>query len=248
MLVTSTAHEVLALAPLYRDRADAENNFDELQNQWGWRGFTTQDLARCRLMARMVALVYNWGTLYVRLAHPHQHFEAISSRQARLRRATSALPFQRLPGSAFTLVESLGLAYLGKIIRRSLPTTADGAMSDRIALTPAQARQLRPQLVMPDAQVSGERVALATSVLRAMSLTAGFARLVLLVGDGSQSANNPHAAGLDCGACGGQTGEVNVRALAGLLNDVAVRNALCEQSIPIPATTHWQTVTDGAIE
>ncbi|HMS84908.1 MAG TPA: transposase [Nitrospira sp.] len=45
---------------LYRDRADAEHNFDELKNQWGWGGSTTQDLARCRLMARMVALVYNW--------------------------------------------------------------------------------------------------------------------------------------------------------------------------------------------
>ena len=28
----------------------------------------------------MVALVYNWWTLFVRLAHPHKHFEAISSR------------------------------------------------------------------------------------------------------------------------------------------------------------------------
>ena len=54
--------------------------FDELKNQWGWGGFTTQDLARCRLMARMVALVYNWWTLFVRLAQPHKHFEAISSR------------------------------------------------------------------------------------------------------------------------------------------------------------------------
>ena len=80
MLVTSTAYEILTLAQLYRDRADAENNFDELKNQWGWGGFTTQDLARCRLMARMVALVYNWWTLYVRLAQPHKHFEAISSR------------------------------------------------------------------------------------------------------------------------------------------------------------------------
>lgn len=80
VLVTSSAHAVLALAQLYRDRADAENNFDELKNQWGWGGFTTQDLARCRLMARLVALVYNWWTLYVRLAHPHKHFEAISSR------------------------------------------------------------------------------------------------------------------------------------------------------------------------
>ena len=80
VLVTSTQHEILTLAQLYRDRADAENNFDELKNQWGWGGFTTQDLARCRLMARMVALVYNWWTLFVRLAQPHKHFEAISSR------------------------------------------------------------------------------------------------------------------------------------------------------------------------
>ena len=80
VLVTSTEHEILTLAQLYRDRADAENNFDELKNQWGWGGFTTQDLARCRIMARMVALAYNWWTLFVRLAQPHKHFEAISSR------------------------------------------------------------------------------------------------------------------------------------------------------------------------
>jgi hypothetical protein len=80
VLVTSTEHEILTLAQLYRDRADAENNFDELKNQWGWGGFTTQDLARCRLMARMVALVYDGWTLFVRLAQPHKHFEAISSR------------------------------------------------------------------------------------------------------------------------------------------------------------------------
>jgi hypothetical protein len=80
VLVTSTSYEILALAQLYRERAAAENSFDELKNQWGWGGFTTQDLARCRLMARMVALVYNWWTLFVRLAQPHKHFEAISSR------------------------------------------------------------------------------------------------------------------------------------------------------------------------
>jgi len=80
VLVTSARHELLALAQLYRDRADAENNFDELKNQWGWGGFTTQDLQRCRLMARMVALVYNWWTLFVRLANPNKHHEAITSR------------------------------------------------------------------------------------------------------------------------------------------------------------------------
>ena len=42
---------------LYRDRADCENVFDELKNQWGWGGFTTQDLHRCRLLVGTVALV-----------------------------------------------------------------------------------------------------------------------------------------------------------------------------------------------
>jgi hypothetical protein len=80
VVATSTDYDIFALAQLYRDRADAENNFDELKNQWGWGGFTTQDLARCRLIARMVALIYNWWTLFVWLAHPHKHFEAIVSR------------------------------------------------------------------------------------------------------------------------------------------------------------------------
>ncbi len=72
--------EVLTLAQLYRDRADSENPFDELKNQWGWAGFTTRDLARCQLMARFIALIYNWWNLFVRLAEPGKHLEAITSR------------------------------------------------------------------------------------------------------------------------------------------------------------------------
>jgi len=44
VLVTNLDYEVLTLGQLYRDRADAENSFDELKNQWGWGGFTTHDL------------------------------------------------------------------------------------------------------------------------------------------------------------------------------------------------------------
>ena len=80
VLVTSLDAEVLSIAQLYRDRADCENVFDELKNQWGWGGFTTQDIARCRLSAQMVALVYNWWNLFVRLAEPDKHLEAITSR------------------------------------------------------------------------------------------------------------------------------------------------------------------------
>lgn len=80
VLVTDLNHELLTIAQLYRDRGDAENTFDELKNQWGWGGFTTQDLARCRLSALAVALVYNWWSLFVRLGNPKARMEAITSR------------------------------------------------------------------------------------------------------------------------------------------------------------------------
>lgn len=80
VLVTNTDYEILALGQLYRDRADAENAFDELKNQWGWGGFTTHDLHRCQLSARAVALIYNWWSLFVRLANPQARREAITSR------------------------------------------------------------------------------------------------------------------------------------------------------------------------
>jgi Transposase DDE domain group 1 len=79
-LVTSLDLEILSLGQLYRDRGDSENPFDELKNQWGWAGFTTSDINRCQIMARLIALVYNWWTLYVRLADPNHHHEALTTR------------------------------------------------------------------------------------------------------------------------------------------------------------------------
>jgi hypothetical protein len=80
VLVTTVDEELSAFGSLYRDRGDAENIFDELKNQWGWGGFTTHDMARCRLAARLVALFYNWWNIFVRLAEPDRHMEAITSR------------------------------------------------------------------------------------------------------------------------------------------------------------------------
>ena len=80
VLVTNSNYELKAIGQLYRDRADCENGFDELKNQWGWGGYTTQDLERCNLSARAVALTYNWWSWYVRLAHPSTRLEAITSR------------------------------------------------------------------------------------------------------------------------------------------------------------------------
>jgi hypothetical protein len=80
VLVTNMKDDIFTLAQHYRDRGDAENNFDELKNQWGWLGFTTHDHARSEMMTLFVALVYNWWSLFTRLSAPHQRVEAITSR------------------------------------------------------------------------------------------------------------------------------------------------------------------------
>jgi Transposase DDE domain group 1 len=80
VLVANSGYRLEAMAQLYRDRADAENGFDELKNQWGWGGFTTQDIERCQTSARAVALIYNWWSWYCRAAKPEARMEAITSR------------------------------------------------------------------------------------------------------------------------------------------------------------------------
>ncbi len=80
VLITNADVNLEAIGQLYRDRADCENGFDELKNQWGWGGYTTQDMERCNLSARAVGLIYNWWSWYVRLAHPKTRLEAITSR------------------------------------------------------------------------------------------------------------------------------------------------------------------------
>jgi len=75
-----SAYSLEQIGQLYRDRADCENGFDEIKNQWGWGGYITHDIERCALSASAVALIYNWWSWYVRLANPKSRLEAKTSR------------------------------------------------------------------------------------------------------------------------------------------------------------------------
>ena len=79
VLVSTLPYEVASLVPLYRERGDAENPFDELKNQWSWAGFTTQDMDRCQVTARLIAQIYNWWSLYARLVDRERHREAVTT-------------------------------------------------------------------------------------------------------------------------------------------------------------------------
>jgi hypothetical protein len=80
ILITNTTYDISALAQLYRDRGDCENNFDELKNDWGWGGFNSRKLRRTQVMASLVGIVYNWWNIFCRLAEPEKHMEARTSR------------------------------------------------------------------------------------------------------------------------------------------------------------------------
>lgn len=136
--------------------------------------------------------------------------------------ARSWLAFQNSATSCFSFVETVGLAYAPALTRTR-------------AVQKPNCRSAAPRL--PDTLNPDSVAGIAEGALRNMSLVRDFARVVLICGHGSESANNPYASALDCGACGGHAGDVNARLATQALNRPDVRHRLAKKGIEIPDDT-----------
>jgi uncharacterized protein YbcC (UPF0753/DUF2309 family) len=148
--------------------------------------------------------------------------------------------FQKSAVGCFSFVETMGLVYAAKLFANTNASSSSVGIADRdgksteAPVTGPTLRGLDRQGWSPSRQAD-----LAESMLRNLGLIDGFARLVAFYGHASETKNNPLAAGLDCGACGGHSGEPNARLAALLLNQPFIREALAERGITIPEDTHF---------
>jgi uncharacterized protein YbcC (UPF0753/DUF2309 family) len=131
--------------------------------------------------------------------------------------------FRQAAVSSFAFIESAGPFYAAKLVK------------DALGLGQANTRSPAPTLV--DGMNATAKAETGAKVLKAMSLTSRFGRVVLLLGHGAHVTNNPHESAYHCGACGGHTGEVSARLLAQLLNDPETRAGLGERGIELPEDT-----------
>ncbi len=178
-------------------------------------------------------------------ADPEQTRAFIAKRHGRLRAADAWKTFKTSASSCFSFVEAAGLLYAPKMFSDSMGWTRAVSHPDTKGLDDSVREQLAPRLVSDQGQADGaasgipaaDRPGAAEFALRNMGMIRDFARLVVLVGHGSTTVNNPQATALDCGACAGQTGEASARIAVALLNDPVTRKGLAEKGIDIPADT-----------
>ena len=140
--------------------------------------------------------------------------------------------YSRMPVSAFSMVEILGM---GRAVSLWKSTFAPGRKK-KMGLPGAK----DDALVRIQLQATlEEKASLAERFLHVTGLDRGAAPLVILVGHASQTRNNPTAAALNCGACCGQSGLNNARVMRDLLNDPEVIAELRRRGVPLREDMRW---------
>jgi uncharacterized protein YbcC (UPF0753/DUF2309 family) len=117
---------------------------------------------------------------------------------------------------------------LRKAFDREVPTRVNINSDDDRPATPEEPRS---------GFTNAEQADRVQGFLRNIGLQSGFAPLVVMMGHGSSSQNNPHLAAYDCGACSGRHGGPNARVFAAIANRPEIRALLKERGCDIPEDT-----------
>jgi uncharacterized protein YbcC (UPF0753/DUF2309 family) len=149
--------------------------------------------------------------------------------------------FQTSSIGCFTFVETVGFFYGWKLLKSAIGMGSKDGVGKFDGVEESDQDLLGPTLrgLNQQGMTTSNQIDLAKGMLTNLGLTKDFAKLVVFCGHASQTENNPLAAGLDCGACGGHSGEPNARLAAALLNQPFVRSGLVEHGIQIPEDTHF---------
>lgn len=175
----------------------------------------------------------------------------LAGRSRRLqRRAAGFLGYNvhlgsRLPVRGALLMTAFGwLALLPLVLRVVFPWLSFRWRRAReSSVAPVRTRLLLERTMAPPpiGKYTGftvrEMADIVRRVLEDTGLQDRLAPLVLVVGHGSISLNNPHESAHDCGACGGGRGGPNARAFAQMANDPRVRERLAAEGVRIDAGT-----------
>ncbi len=169
--------------------------------------------------------------------------EALVARKCQQQRTWMSLwkSFQGSAVSCFSFVETTGLLYGWELLKRAIGYKAASVVADTDGLSARDREQIGPTLrgLNQQGMTRSRQVDMAHDMLRNIGIVKDFAKLVVFCGHACQTENNPLAAGLDCGACGGHSGEPNARFAALLLNQPYIRQALAGRGIEIPEDTHF---------
>ena len=208
-------------------------------------GISYKKIIESKKTARLPALLKSQypieETLKLEKRHPHQQ-EKMGQLRGYLRNLRKA------SFSSFLYVETLGAYTVFQFMQNLWNSTKNDSQPGKVPSKFDDSKSfpcVHHEKLGLDTQVS-----IAQGFLKSISYPfEKLGRIFVVAGHGSHTTNNHLGSALDCGACGGNAGDINARVLVTILNNTSVRKQLADQNIKIPSRTYFvaavhETVTN----